>query len=199
MKSIDSWHRFATKHRNAPPLRYVSGLRHQVKQGVYCPMHSHSAVEIVFHPKGRGITRLRKGRSVAFDEGSVVVYAPGERHDQTLDCDGEDLCVMLAVSSCHRGVPSQGFHVERVEDAAVIEDIRLLSHGRVKLAPTEQAIFNFRATSTLFALLHLARAKEEERAHGVERYAQKSRAIYPGPFCHVGYAERSGRACRYRL
>jgi AraC-like DNA-binding protein len=174
MKSVVSWHRFVTKYRNAPPLRYASGLRHHVKKGVCCPMHSHSAIEIVYHPKGRGITRLANGRYVAFTEGSVVVYAPEERHDQTLDCDGEDLCVMLAVPSRHRGVPSQGFTVERVEDAAVIEDIRLLSQGRVKLTANEQAIFNFRVTSTLFALLHLARTKEEESAHGMERYVQKA-------------------------
>jgi AraC-like DNA-binding protein len=103
-----------------------------------------------------------------------VVYAPGERHDQVMDSQGEDLCVTLTVSPRHRGVPRHGFTVGRVEDAAVVEDIRLLSQGRVELAPTEQAVFNLRATSTLYALVHLALTRYEEDTHGSVRYVQKA-------------------------
>jgi AraC-like DNA-binding protein len=174
MDSPSSWNRFIARYMNGPPLRFVSGVRHLVKQGVCCAMHSHSAIEIVYHPRGRGITRLAKDRHIAFHEGSVVVYAPEERHDQVMDCEGEDLCVALAVSPRHRGVPRHCFTVEHVEDAAVVEDIRLLSQGRVKLDPTEQAVFNLRATSTLYALAHLARARDEQNAHGAERYVQKA-------------------------
>jgi len=128
----------------------------------------------VYHPRGSGVTRLENDGHFVFHEGSAVVYAPEERHDQVMDCEGEDLCVTLAVSPRQRGVPRHCFTVARVEDAAVVEDIRLLSQGRVKLAPTEQAIFNLRATSTLYALLHLARTRDEESTHGMERYVQKA-------------------------
>jgi len=174
MNSLTSWARFIARYMNAPPLPYLSGVRHFIKQGVCCQMHSHPAIEIVYHPRGRGITRLEKNRHLAFEEGAVVVYAPGERHDQVMDCDGEDLCVTLAVSPRYRGVPRHGFAVAQVEDAAVVEDMRHLSQGRVELNPTEQAIFNLRATSTLYALVHLARTRDEEEAHGAARYVQKA-------------------------
>ncbi len=174
MESLISWNRFISRHLNAPPMRYVSGIQLPVKRGVCCQMHSHPAIEIVYHSRGRGITRLEDGYDVAFGEGSVVVYAPGERHDQVMDDEGEDFCVKLAVSPRHREIPKHCFTVPRVEDAAMIEDIRLLSQGRVKLAPTEEAIFNLRATSTLYALLHLALSWDEKSASGMERYVQKA-------------------------
>ena len=174
MDSLSFWARFVSRYKNAPPLTYLSGVRHLVKRGVCCPMHSHPAIEMVYHPRGRGITRLEKDRDVAFSEGSVVVYAPGQRHDQVMDSEGEDLCVTLAVSPRHRGVPRHCFTVGRVGEAAVVEDMRLLSRGRVDLNPTEQAIFNLRATSTLYALVHLARTRYEENTHGTERYVQKA-------------------------
>ncbi len=174
MESLASWNRFISRHLDAPPLRYVSGVRLSVKQGVSCQMHSHPAIEIVYHARGSGITRLEGERHVSFQEGSVVVYSPGERHDQVMDCEGEDLCVTLAVSPRHRGVPRHCFTVGRVEDAAVVEDIRLLSQGRVKLAPAEQAALNLRATSTLYGLLHLALTQDEKSTRGMERYVQRA-------------------------
>ena len=155
-------------------LAYVSGVRLTLKKGVCCQMHSHRAIEIVYHPRGRGITRLEKSSDVAFAESSVVVYAPNERHDQVMDKEGEDLCVTLAVPVRYRGVPRRCFCVDRVEDASIIEDIRLLSQGRVDLTPTEQAIFNLRATSTLYALVNLAHARDEASARGAEKYVQKA-------------------------
>jgi AraC-like DNA-binding protein len=137
-------------------------------------MHSHPAIELVYHAAGGGITRLEKNRQLAFEEGPVVIYAPGERHDQVMDSDGEDLCVTLAVPPHYRGVPRHCFTVPRAGDAGVVEDIRLLSQGRVRLAPAEQAVYNLRATSILFALVHLAQTRDEENAHGTERYVQKA-------------------------
>jgi len=174
MDSLSSWARFVSRYKDAPPLAYLSGVRHLVKKGICCQVHSHPAIEMVYHPRGRGVTRMEKERDVAFSEGSVVVYAPGEQHDQVMDSEGEDLCVTLAVSPWHRGIPRRCFTVARVEDAAVVEDMRLLSQGRVDLNPIEQAIFNLRATSTLYALVHLARTRYEENAHGTVRYVQKA-------------------------
>jgi AraC-like DNA-binding protein len=173
MESLASWSRFVARHMNAPPLAYLSGMRHVVKKGVYCQMHSHRAIEIVYHPRGRGLTRL-ESHEIAFRESSAIIYAPEERHDQVMDCEGEDLCVTLAVPARYRGVPRQCFSVGRVEDAAIIEDIRILSQGRVDLTPTEQAIFNLRATSTLYALVHLAQVRDEENDLGADKYVQKA-------------------------
>ncbi len=97
-----------------------------------------------------------------FDNGDVVVYAPNEMHDQVMKQEGEDMCVTIAVPRGRERLPTTCFSVSNVEDASIIEDIRLLSRGGVRLDPTEQAIFNLRATSTLYALVHLACARGEE-------------------------------------
>ena len=174
MTALASWSGFVDRHRNSPPLAYLSGVRSVVRQGVCCGMHSHQAIEIVYHPRGRGVTRLEGNRQVPFEEGTVVVYAPNERHDQVMDCEGEDLCITLAVPMRSRGIPRQLFTVARIDDASVIEDIRILSQGRVELTPIEQAIFNLRATSTLYALVHLALARRDEIDPGAEHYVRKA-------------------------
>jgi len=124
-------------------------------------MHSHHAFEIVYHPRGKGITRLGKDRFVSFDRGDVIVYAPDEMHDQVMEHEGEDLCVTIAMPRGRVRLPQACFRVPRVEDSSVLEDIRVLSRGGIRLHPTEQAIFNLRATSTLYALVHLACASSE--------------------------------------
>jgi AraC-like DNA-binding protein len=138
-------------------------MRHKVSGPFTGQMHSHHAIEIVYHPTGRGTTRVEGGRALAFREGAVVVYAPDERHDQAMDCDGEDLCVQLAVPRSLKAMTGSCFQVPLVEDAALIEDLRLLSRDHVRIAPVEQAILNLRATSTLLALIHLAFGRRDGR------------------------------------
>jgi AraC-like DNA-binding protein len=162
MENLAAWSRFVARRVKAPPLTFLNGLRHAVKRGVYCPMHSHRAIEIVYHPAGKGVTRLEKNQVVAFDKGGVVVYAPHELHDQTMETDGDDLCLRMGVPAGEPGVPKKCFYVPAVEDATITEDIRILSRGQARLSPTEQAIFNLRATSTLYALVHLVCGRRDE-------------------------------------
>ena len=172
---LPSWSQFVQSRIDGPPLAYLSGVRHAVGEGVCCAMHSHHAFEIVYHPRGKGITRLGKDCSVAFDRGDIVVYAPDEMHDQVMEHAGEDLCVTIALPRGRGKLPRTCFHVPRVEDASVLEDIRLLSKGGIQLHPTEQAIFNLRATSTLYALVHLACADSGDSAeNGSRHYALKA-------------------------
>ncbi|MDD5199487.1 MAG: AraC family transcriptional regulator [Terrimicrobiaceae bacterium] len=149
-----SWSQFLIRQVKSPPLTFVHGMRQVVPRGVCCPMHSHRAIEIVYHPVGSGITRLEGGRTLSFEEGSAVVYAPQEVHDQVMDRQGEDLCVQLAIPARSRRVTGRCLLIPAVDDPALIEDIRLLSRGHVGIGATEQAIFNLRATSTLLALGH---------------------------------------------
>src|ERR1700761_5969085 len=119
MDTVATWTRFANRRANAPPLFFVNGLRHPIKPGVCCDFHSHDAIEIVYHPTGKGITRLGKNRSVAFEEGDVIVYAPGEEHDQVMETAGVDLCLRIRLPDGIRDVPKKCFRVESVQDASV--------------------------------------------------------------------------------
>ena len=159
---------------DGPPLAFLSGVRHAVGEGVCCGMHSHHAFEIVYHPRGKGITRLGKDRVVAFDHGDAIIYAPDEMHDQVMEREGEDLCVTIALPAGRHKLPQACFRVPRVEDSSIIEDIRLLSKGGIRLHPTEQAIFNLRATSALYALVHLACARNEAAENGAQNHVLKA-------------------------
>jgi len=175
MKNLKTWAQFVARRVNGPPLVFLSGVRHVVGQGGCCVKHSHHAFEIVYHPRGKGVTRLGKeNRPVQFDKGDVVVYAPDELHDQVMEREGEDLCVAIALPRGRQKLPEMCFTVPKVEDASIIEDIRLLSRGGVRLDATEQAIFNLRATSTLYALVHLACARGEEGRDSTQDHVVKA-------------------------
>jgi AraC-like DNA-binding protein len=49
-----------------------------------------------------------------------------------------------------------------VQDASVLQDLRTLSRGQVRPSPAEQAIFNLRVTSALYALVNLACTRRHE-------------------------------------
>ena len=129
-------------------------------------MHSHHAIEIVYHSTGAGVTRLEGAPAIPFEEGSVVVYAPDERHDQVLDCPGEDLCVQLALPESSDAAPTSCFRIPSIENATLIEDIRLLSRAYIQPDPIEQIILNLRATSTLLSLIHLSFGRRDRRNSG---------------------------------
>jgi AraC-like DNA-binding protein len=132
------------------------------------------------------MTRLENGRSIGFREGAVIVYAPNERHDQVMDCEGEDLCVQLAAPRGAKNLPGNCFQIAMVEDATLIEDIRLLSQGHVRIAPIEQAILNLRATSTLLTLIHLAFDRRDKRKEGnAQRHALKAEEYIRDHFSEI--------------
>jgi len=161
-----AWLEFLSRQASGPPLLYMHGMRHTVSVGPACAMHSHHAIEIVYHPTGAGATRLQGGRGVPFGPGSVIIYAPDEVHDQVMDCEGEDLCVQLglpAESEASKIPTGSCFEIPAMEDATLIEDLRLLSQGHIRLDPIQQGFFNLRATSTLLALIHLSMTRSDHQ------------------------------------
>jgi len=185
MDNLTVWSRFLARHAKAP-LVFLCGVRHPVNPSLYCSPHSHPAIEIVYHPTGRGVTHQKSNRNVAFAEGGVVVYAPNEEHDQVMEAEGEDLCLRIAMPRDAREIPRQCFHVPEVEDAAIIEDIRMLSLSRARLSAAEQAMFNLRATSALYALVHLACTRRRESGEGnLKKYVRKAEQYLRAHFSTV--------------
>ncbi len=158
------------------PFKFVTGMRHTVDPASYCPPHSHTSLEIVYHPVGIGETRLPdRSLSVPFQNQSVVIYDPGEVHDQRVQTDGEDFCVQIALPAGCRLFPQGCLHLPGLEAPALIEDFRLLSQGYGPLREMEQTAYDFRATAVLFALIdfHCAQARREV-APPSERYVLKA-------------------------
>jgi AraC-like DNA-binding protein len=171
MVAMTAWTGFARRFAHSPPLKFVHGMRHTVGRGVCCNLHSHREVEIVFHPTGRGVSRARGEPAQPFRAGDVVVYAPGEPHDQVMDVPGDDFCVQIALPALGRIAPRRGFHVTAVQEPSLLDDLRALTQDRVSVSPAEQIILNLRATSALCTLIHLASEHQPRSATtGPERH-----------------------------
>lgn len=155
MINLASWSRFLSRQAKASPLSYVHGMRHPVSSGPSCEPHFHAEFEIVYHPKGSGVTVLDQHHELIFGEGSVVINAPNAIHDQVMEKEGEDFCVQIAVPEKGE-VPKIGLYIPRVESRSVREDLCLLSLGYPKTGEIEQAILNLRATALLLELIRLA-------------------------------------------
>ena len=171
-----------------------------MKRGLCCQVHSHREVEIVFHPTGRGVSRAEGEPIRPFHAGDVVVYAPGQPHDQVMDELGDDFCVQIALPAHEGAAPRCSFHVPAIEEPSLLEDLRALSQDRVRVSRSEQTILNLRATSALCALIHLASTRQptsegrgpERHVEDAERYIRTSfaairslREVAAG--CGVGY------------
>ena len=153
---------------------FVSGLIHSVRRGYNCGMHSHPAVEIVYHATGRGETRVA-GRSIPFQEGSAVIYAPQEIHDQSMASDGEDLCVQVALpgSVCLK-LPG-GFFAPRIGQPWLIAEIQNLCRSRAQPGGLEQRVFDLRAAAVLLTLVDIAtKASREETLPPSERHVMQA-------------------------
>jgi AraC-like DNA-binding protein len=177
MAEMKAWTHLAMRFNSAPPLPFVHGMRHTVGRGVCCTVHSHAEAEIVFHPTGRGLSRAEGEAPQPFRAGDVVVYAPGQLHDQVMDAPGDDFCVQIALPALGRNAPRRGFHVVAVQEPALLDDLRALSQDRVSVSAAEQIILNLRATSALCTLIHLASAEQP-------------RSVISGPERHVAAAEQ---------
>lgn len=157
------WRKILGQPARNEPLAFAAGIRHTVRKNYYCGMHSHPAVEIVYHPTGKGTTRLA-GQKIPFAEGSAVIYAPGEEHDQAMTEDGDDLCVQIALPARLRGKLRGGFFVPHIGQSWLTEEIAHLCRSRAQPGGLEQRIFDLRATAVLLALLDLATAVSREHA-----------------------------------
>jgi AraC-like DNA-binding protein len=181
MTNLQIWSDFAARQETARPLTFVYGALHTVLRGDYCRAHSHRSIEIVYHPTGRGVTRFDARRAISFRECSAVIYAPNQMHDQEMFSSGADMCVQLDVSNVTEPLPVTELHIPQVDDPILIGDIRGLSQRGLQLHPGEQAIYNFRATAALLALIRVACAKDvrqkaslaEQRVLQVEDYIRE--------------------------
>jgi AraC-like DNA-binding protein len=143
-----------------PPLSFVAGLLHACPK--FCPVHSHPAIEIVYHLRGRGSTTVN-GREIPFETGSVIIYPPYVEHDQRIETDGEDACVLLGVE---RGLPrvlETCIAVPALGDASLADEILALSRARPDGSPILRATLAHRATAVLGRLLELAPAAGGEK------------------------------------
>ena len=186
MAFADAWTQFAAR-RSKAPLAFAHGMRVAVQTGVCCAVHSHREIEIVYHASGRGFSRVKGRPDLTFEERGIVVYAPEEPHDQVMEKPGEDYCVQIAVPAAEKKDLRAGFYLPVVEDLALLEEIRVLTRGRVRAGRAEQLVLDLRATATLCALIHLASTHSSSAGlDRDERYVQGAEQFIREHFASIG-------------
>lgn len=137
--------------REGPPkVTFLSGFRHVLGVGHSCPLHAHAALELVFHPTGRGSTRLSDGRIVAFGPGSVVLYPPQQRHDQAMEVRGVDVCLQLDIRRCPE--LTAGLLLPTVSTPRLRREFEDLAAVHVLDDPLRRAELDHRAAALLYGL-----------------------------------------------
>ncbi len=168
------WRSFA-EQASVAPLPLLAGWQAPVAVGLCCQLHDHASVEMVYHRRGSGITRLGPSRreEVAFSEGSCVIYAPGLLHDQVMDTAGEDICVHLEMPSGFSGRLS-GCLVVRDASRWVSEDWDRLTSGKKITDKLEQRILDMRGTSVLLAMLRQCFSPSRDKPASAEKSVLKA-------------------------
>lgn len=185
MAKPDFWSDLFQRQAGAPPLEFVNGFFHVVPHDFYCSFHNHPYLEIVYHPSGRGVTKVDGGREIPFREGDVVIYPAGQVHDQTMSQSGEDWCLQIAVPMRAKD-QAHAVHIPAIQSQALVEDIRSLTRGSAKWTASQRTIFNMRGTVVLVELLHLItnrRAAGELSA--AERYVLEAERLMAEKFSEI--------------
>lgn len=152
------------------PIDFVMGFRHIVSKGFYCPPHYHPFLEIVYHPSGRGISRVGDTQEITFQEDDALIYPAGIPHDQTVEKSGEDWCIQMAIPF-PISPESEALHIPSIESPALIEEIRNLSQGSRKHPNSIHAVLNLRATTVLSELVFLEKSRKKAGKYTTtERY-----------------------------
>lgn len=104
-----------------------------------------------------------------------MLYAPGEMHDQTMNCAGDDLCLQLLLPADAVPVAKGGLCLPRLADADVAAEFVALSRGHTRVGPIEQGILNMRATAAVLHVIQAALARDAvTRCSPAEAYVRRA-------------------------
>ena len=183
-----SWTRLLSRPRDV--FSYVMGWSAPVRRGICCKRHRHPVLEIVYHRRGSGVTRLSGGRQVRFAEGDAILYAPGEEHDQVMDGPGEDLCIHLALPK--RVKISGCLRIEAVTQAWLVADLEHLAAAPPLSRRESSAALHHRASSLLLSLVELDQRHHSPRSPG-ERHVEKAEHFIAENFQTIACLEEVSR------
>jgi AraC-like DNA-binding protein len=172
------------------PLEFTLGFRHLVAENEFCPFHSHSAFEIVYHPRGRGTTLLRNGQRIDFEEGGAVIYPPYMEHDQKLFTAGEDVCIQTGHEGPLPAPLREGLYVPPIEDAQLKSELQSLGSARAARSPLGKAALAHRVTALMISLLELCPASSRrEKESSADQYAEAARQFIKDRIQDIGRIE----------
>lgn len=143
---------------NGAPLRFICSWKGPVSG--YFPRHSHPVMELVYHPRGAGVTTLADGRAIHFEAHGIVIYPPNTLHDQRMIVPGIDICLHLAAEADWNNRPTETLYLPPLaKDGRADPLVRteFLHLARIRADETREIELNLRATALVHRLLQLGR------------------------------------------
>lgn len=155
------------------PVRFITSLRHAVTATPY-NHHHHAGMEIVYHPTGSGTTSTAENGTLAYGAGSVVVYAPGQEHDQQTRQAGFDWCIQIELPPPLPTGLRGCWSLDAVHDPYLLNELDLLSRTRADDQGLARTSRDLRARTLLLLLVH-ARSAAQQPLGVAERLAERTR------------------------
>jgi len=143
------------------PLRFVCGWRGST--GGYFPMHSHPVIELVYHPRGSGVTAFEDGRKIDFQPHGTVICPARLRHDQRMSTPGADICLHVGAPKDWLPealyIPPDSSGTKRADRFVRTEFLHL---AQVRPDPGRRVELDLRITALLARLLQLGPLAAQE-------------------------------------
>jgi AraC-like DNA-binding protein len=180
---------------DAPPCAFAAGFTRDI-DATPCPFHHHQAAELVYHPRGVGVTRLGDGSAVRFTPGDVVLYPPLLNHDQRLEGNGTDVCVQLRLGEA-LAPRLRGAVVARAPQPTwLTQELVQLAQAQPPGGILARQALDHRASAVLLALLGSAEAFDRDAGLDPERrLAEQAAAYIAERFQTLGRLEEVAAAC----
>jgi len=139
---------------HSSPVRFHWGYQIPLRAQEYCPFHQHPTFELVYHPIGRGMTRLERvpDEPIPYSSGTVVIYPISWVHDQRMAEYGTDCCIHFSFEGAVPEALVSLCLFHEVDDPYLTREMKALSRPEVIIDQAEQAFFDLRLMTLLFGL-----------------------------------------------
>jgi AraC-like DNA-binding protein len=141
------------------------------------PFHRHDHLEIVFHAKGRGISRTASGDAIAFTAGDAILYPPFLQHDRRMTTPGTCCCLHLRVPPDVAAALAQAASVRGPLPPWLRHDILDLAGPHKPITDFERLTLDHRASAVLFALLSRCTAAARTASDPAAALAEQAAAL----------------------
>jgi AraC-like DNA-binding protein len=153
-------------------LLFVRGFHHPARR--YCPAHAHADCELVFHPRGKGVSRIEGGDELRFAPGDAVFYPAGCFHDQRIERHDDDCCLHLALN--HSAAPlDEAFVLPTGDDPSLRDELIALARCGRREERDDAWVLDLRVEAVLARLLHRSSANQAQGAS--DRLADRAAAL----------------------
>ena len=147
-------------------------------------MHSHPLVELVYHPRGFGVTTLGNGDQIEFEPYGTVIYPAWLDHDQRMTCEGVDVCLHIEPDDSDEainGLFSGAYYIPPIRSESNRADpfihSEFLHLAQIRSDPIRCVELDLRATALIARLLQFGHPfNQDTQQASADVYIERAQA-----------------------